>query len=199
MRRSTSDVIVIFFVLVFLKHLRDATHLSLEEVGAVHPRQFLRILRVQRHRLILVVVGVLLSDEEQGVVHQVVGSHELNVFEDPLTNYAHVSPLEAQEFQFFADRLEVDVLQAILGNFERWMHLTIDDTALQVELTQLVLHVQEEVVHEEDVNLANILHLNSIDAIDLCDHALWELLQMLEVLWKSLTQNLQLARIHRLD
>lgn len=51
MGRSTSDVIVIviFFVLVFLKHLRDATHLSLEEVGAVHPRQFLRILRVQRH------------------------------------------------------------------------------------------------------------------------------------------------------
>lgn len=55
--------------------------------------------------------------------------HKLDILKDALTEQAHVDFLETQEFELFAELLQVDILQAILGDFKWRMHITIDDTA----------------------------------------------------------------------
>ena len=80
-------------------------------------------------RLILLEVGVGLSDKQERVVHQILLSHKADVLQDLLANISHVFTAEAQEFFVLADGLQIDIFQAVLHR-ERLVHLTIDDAAL---------------------------------------------------------------------
>ena len=62
-----------------------------------------------------------------------------------------------------------------------------------------MLHVEEQVAHEQDVDLLDVLHLDGIDAVDLRDHALRVLLQVLKVLGQGVTEYSLLTLVHRLD
>ena len=104
--------------------------------------------------------------------------HELDILQDPLTDRPHVHSLEAEEFELLTDGLQVDVFEAVLGHFKRWVDLAVDDASFEVKLAQLVLNMEEQVVHEQDMNFTNVLHLNCVDAIDLCNHARRVVLQM---------------------
>ena len=126
-------------------------------------------------------------------------SHEFDIFKYACANVSHVSFLEAQKLVIFANCEQIDVFETVLGNIKRWMHFTVDDTAFEVELTQLVLHVEEQVAHEQDVDLLDVLHLDGIDAVDLRDHALRVLLQVLKVLGQGVTEYSLLTLVHRLD
>lgn len=79
------------------------------------------------------------------------------------------------------------------------MHLSIDYATLEVELAKLVLHFQKQVVHQEDMDLPNVLHLHRVDAINFRDHALWVLFEVLKVLWESVAKYDLFALVHRLD
>ena len=121
--------------------------------------------------------GVLLGDEEEGVVHELVIGHEGDIVQDLLADAAHIVTLEQQELIVLAVLLQVHIFQAVLHR-ERLVHLTINDAALEVELAELVLHLQEQVVHQQDVHFSDVLHLHRVDAVNLCNQTFRILSQM---------------------
>ena len=70
-------------------------------------------------------------------------SHEGDIVKDLLANGSHVLLLEPQKLLVFRNLEQVDVFEAVFLDFEGHVNLAIDDTAFQVKLIDLVLHVEE--------------------------------------------------------
>lgn len=185
----------------------DARSLSLEEGITFLSKCSTTLRRLNRHVAVrsgratlfnLLEVGVHFRDQEKRVVHQVVLSHEGNVLQDLLAYHSHVVSLEAEELVILRDRLQIDILKAVLHG-EWHVNLAIDDTSFKVELTMLILHLEEEVIHHENVHLLNIFHLDRVDTIDFGNKTLWVVFQMIQVAWQGLFQHSLLTCVHRLN
>ena len=96
--------------------------------------------------------------------------HKLDIPINRLTNASHISSAETQEFFSFAVLHQIDILETV-GHGERLVYLSVDNTAFQIKLAQLFLDILKQVSHQQDVHLSDVLHLDSIDAIDFGDQA----------------------------
>ena len=79
------------------------------------------------------------------------------------------------------------------------MDLAVNDTTLEIELAELLLDLDEEVVHEEDVHFLNVFHLDGVDAVDFGDETLRVAPQVVQVPRQRLLEHGLLARVHCLD
>jgi len=52
------------------------------------------------------------------------------------------------------------------------VNFTVNDAAFEVEFTELLAHIEEEIAHEENVHLLDVFHLNSVNTVDLGDQTL---------------------------
>ena len=104
--------------------------------------------------------------------------HESNILQDLLTNIAHIVATEAQEFIILRDCLQIDILKTVF-HCEWLVNLAIDYAAFEIKLTELLLDLEEEVAHEQDVHFLNVLHLDGVDTVDLGDETLRVALQVI--------------------
>lgn len=134
-------------------------------------------------------------------------SHKLEIPVNRLANTSHVSSAETQEFFNFAVLHQIDIFETVRHG-ERLVYLSVDNTAFQIKLAQLFLDVLKQVSHQQDVHLSDVLHLDSIDAIDFGDQAFGVLAfvavrvlyvafsQMVEVAWQSFDKDFFLTLVH---
>ena len=148
--------------------------------------------------LFLFEIRIPFCNEEEGVVHEVVLGHKPDVFQDLLTDKAHVVSLEAQELIIFANILKIDVLQAVFHS-EWLVNLTIYDASFEIKFTELITHFQEQIVHKQNVNFLDILHFYCVYAINLCYETLWVFPEVVEIARQGLFKNFLLAFIHSFD
>ena len=79
------------------------------------------------------------------------------------------------------------------------MYFAINNAAFEIELTDLLFDLEEKVAHQQDVYLFNILHLNSVDAVDLRDEALRVFPEVVKVRWQSILHYFLLTSVHCFD
>jgi len=136
-----------------------------------------------------------------------VSGHKLDIPVNRLANAPHVSSAEPQEFFCLAVLHQIDILEAVFHG-ERLVYFSVYNTAFQIKLAQLFFDVLKQVPHQQDVHLSDVLHLDSIDAIDFCDQAfrVFALVtvsvlyvaftQMVKVAWQSFDKDCLLTLVH---
>ena len=107
-------------------------------------------------------------------------SHKAYILQDLLTNITHVFLPEAQKLVIFADFLQVQILQTVLHS-ERHVDFAINNATFEIKLTDLLFDFQEEVAHEQDVNLFNVFHLHCVDTVDFSYEALGVFSKVIQV------------------
>ena len=124
--------------------------------------------------------------------------HEAYILQNLLTYFAHISFPEAQKLVVLADLLKVQILKTVLHS-ERHVYFAINNATFEIKLTDLLFDLQEKVSHQQDVYLFDILHLNSVDAVDLRDEALRVFPEVVQVRWQSILHYFLLASVHCFD
>ena len=79
------------------------------------------------------------------------------------------------------------------------MYFAINNATFEIKLTDLLFDLEEKVSHQQDVYLFDILHLNSVDAVDLRDEALRVFPEVVQVGWQSIFHYFLLTSVHGLD